>query len=443
MDQTTRDRLSREQISLLERADEAWNRKNYKYVISLYRRILLDKPDLIELRNRLHEAQLKNIGGVPSVFRRLQAQCTVVFVTPVIAKLQKENRYPEALNWAERCMTIDPTAPACCILLAQTADAAGLPELARAVLEFSREHNPKDLTLLEQLAANYVRAEMPEDALNAYVKLEELDPDNKRWKQLARNTAAGISIEHMEEGDVLSQDVEDQPEDTEGIMESAEHVARNLSETTRTFRDMLRNEKEAEILEHSGRTHGTPEGRALLIQHKKEQLQANPTAEVYVELAGLYYQDGSFGNAINAYKKSMDLAAYSDPEIMRAIIRIQCEKIENEIDRLSSAMAGLEAQRQTELKKTIQKLENEILETRIFGLENILRRYPTDYEGCFELAKLYSLCGQYKQAIRLLQRAQRSPKYRDEVATLIAQTFAENDVDDLDTEEFRELLDPE
>ena len=75
---TLRD-LSKANRTLCKYGDDAYDKGNYPYAVDMYRRLLKKEPMALEVREKLHDAQMKACKGAPGVERSLEDAKTGVF----------------------------------------------------------------------------------------------------------------------------------------------------------------------------------------------------------------------------------------------------------------------------------------------------------------------------------------------------------------------------
>ncbi|RMD78351.1 MAG: hypothetical protein D6820_10080, partial [Lentisphaerae bacterium] len=295
--------LNRKERTLLQYGEDAFEKENYPYAITIFRKLLLSAPGCLEVREKLHEAQVRRVKGKTNFLRQSWAGILAALFELWFMKLYKEEKYAEALDLAEYCMTVDPLAPASAHLVAKAAEAGDMFEIAKQVLEHSYRFNPKDISIIEHLGFVYSQTNEGKKCLQMYRKLHELQPKNKVWEEKIKEATALASMEQAK------------------LIDAEQGKA--------TVTDMIRDREEAAVLEQAGRTHATEEGRKLLIENQIELINSQPTADNWRKLAELYREDEQFDKAVEAFQKVIEVSGVEDPAILRAITDLKVKKIEH------------------------------------------------------------------------------------------------------------------
>ncbi len=403
---TTRD-LTKNQRTLWKYGEDAYDKQNYGYAVTMYRRVLKSAPEVLEIREKLHEAQLKAIGGRSTFFRGMWAGLVAAGVGMYNAKLAKDGRHKEAIDLGEYCMTIDPTNSSACMAVAKAASEAELFPVAKLTMEHAYKHNPKDITVIEYLAWVYQQMNEGKNCLRMYQALRNLQPNKQVWEKKVQEASALASMERGNWTEV------------EGGGEEAD------------FRKVIKNSDEAALLEQEGRTHATAEGRQKLIENQITATEQQMTTENCKKLADLYSQDRQYDKAIEWYHKSMEVADVEDPSVLRSITEIEVRKLQQQLKEL---------QEQGAPEEQIAEVEWKIHDTRRDAAQYLLKKFPNNHDVRFEFAQLLIEEEKYDEALPHFQRIQQNPRYRIQACMFVGNCFQGKGVYDLATDQYKTVI---
>ncbi|OVE81908.1 hypothetical protein BVY04_02155 [bacterium M21] len=406
---TIRD-LSKNQRTLYKYGEEAYEKGNYGYAVMMYRRVLKSVPDLHDIREKLHECQLKKIGGKSNLFRGLWAQIYTSIMAVKIEGLAKKDKAGEALDIAEQCMTIDPTSPAACTAVAKAAELVDLWEAAKITVEFGLKHNPNDVSLIEHAGYVYGEAGYGQDSLRMYTKLRTLQPNNKLWDKMVLQASANASIQKGN----LGQDAD--------------------------LNDVIKDKDAAGKLEAQGRTHGTEESRKVLIEDQIASIEEQDSVEKRKRLAALYTADRQWDLAIEWYNKTNELSGVDDPAIQSAVTEIEVYKVEDEITAVQAQVAAGTLDQAAGDEK-VNELEWKIHDIKKTGADKILRKFPNNHDVRFQFAELLVDEENFDEALPHFQKIQNNPRYRIRACMFVGNCFAGKGVHDLAVDQYKIVID--
>ncbi len=403
---TVRD-LSKKFRTFHKYGTEAMDKKNYGYAVEMFRRVLKKQPACHEVRNKLREAQNLRVGGKPGALTGMWCWIvsSVIGVYNESVLLNKE-RYEEAMDLGEYCMTIDPTSSAAAKVLAKAAMDAEVFYAAVSALESAFKYHPKEVGLLADLADAYRHNGQGKKCLEMTQKLCSLQPNNRKWEDKRKEAAALASMEKDGWMDVEKGDGD--------------------------YRTVMKDQSEAQLLEQEGRTQASDKGRVALIEDQLKKLESHDNVGNRRRLAELYANDKQWANAIEWYEKAQEIAEADDPAVAQKIVDLQCRQIDDEIAALSEQGAD---------QARIEALRQKQVEIRRNGFVDTLKKFPNNHEVRFEYAQLLASQGEYDAALPEFQKVQANPRFKNEACMFIGQCFAAKGVWDLASDQFRVVID--
>ena len=192
-----------------------------------------------------------------------------------------------------------------------------------------------------------------------------------------------------------------------------------------SYRDILRDEKEAVELEQEKRVQKTEDLVERLIGEKEARLKTDPTNQKLLrDLAEMYTQKKLFERALKYYHqiKATD-AGGSDPTLDRAIAETKVRRYDHEIAQLDPAAP--------ETAEKSAALNAEKLNFQIAECQKRVEKFPTDLAIRYEMGALYYQAGKITEAIQEFQKAEGNPHKRIPSMNFLAQCFAKRKMYDL------------
>jgi len=377
-----------------EKGRAAFERNNFDYAISILAKVLEQEPGFFECRQALRASQFKKAGQGSSTFLKKIIGST----NPRLVQAQVALRsHPmQALNLAEQVLNGDPNNMSAHKVLAEAAWAADLPRTAVLSLEIVFKHAPQDRDVAMRLAQGLTKIGQ---AARAEGILGELD---RALKDLAASRTM-----------------------TEGGYEA-------LSSGQGSYRDVLRNEHEAVVLEQEKREARPEDVTDRLIAEYEARLPNEPqNLRLLRSLAELYAQKKDFDQALAYYQRLADSES-ADPSVERLIAETRVRQFDDQLARLD-ATAPDYAEQSDRLKTERQR----------FLLEDCKRRvdkYPNDLQLRFELGEHYQQAGRISEAIQEFQKAQNNPHKRIAAMHRLGQCFAARGMHDLAARTFQNAI---
>lgn len=405
-DDVSQNELAPNLLKLYLKAESAMELRNWSYAISLIQAILQKEPGFLEGRKRLRLAAVKEkegkrgmkLGGEALKIMKMQGQVKKDPIG-VMNSLEKEVLQSDPYNAQGNELFYD------------AAVAAGLPTTGGFALETVIEGDPDNIKFYHKLGDFYMEQGMYEQAAETYGKIVEKNhTDLEAGKKYKDATARGS--------------IASQKWDSDG-----------------DWRDLLKDKDAAADLESKGRAAMTPE----MLEAQAEQLAAEyaedqNNLDVTKRLASTYEQLENFPMALQFYEWAFHLSS-NDPALEKKVADVR--------EAVNSAHL-------TELKKfveenpdhpEIEEYRNQLKEAEKGQMDQLIAeskervdRNPTDNELRFELGGRLYEAGEYREAIKHLQQAKRSPSLRIKVMNMLGQCYDHMNMTDLAAAQFNEAI---
>src|ERR1017187_8576460 len=143
--------VSREARMLFTKANEAAQRENLDYAITLFNQVLEKEPGFFECRKALRAAQFQKCGGGTGIFKKMWSSAGS---SPQVAKAKMAlSKNPaEAIAIAEQILNGDPTSSAAHRIIVDAGKALDLPRTVALSYETLAKNSPKDKDLAIEFA---------------------------------------------------------------------------------------------------------------------------------------------------------------------------------------------------------------------------------------------------------------------------------------------------
>jgi tetratricopeptide (TPR) repeat protein len=388
---------------LYTKAVEAAQRENTDYAIALFCQILDREPALFECRRALRMAQVKKAGATSTGF--FKKMLSGAGSSPQIAKAKLSlNKNPgEAMAIAEQVLNGDPGNSAAHRIIVDAAQVLELPRTAAMSYESLVSHSPKD----RKLAIEYAEAL----AASGDISPAEQNRCEKILMDLLR--------EHPADGDV-NQALKNLS--ARKTMDQGGYAS--LEDGTGSFRDILKDKKEAASLEQQQRAVKTEDVTERLIGEYEARLRTEPqNFKLVRSLAELYTQKKQFDRALEYYERIKASGMGNDPSLDTAIANTQVRRFDHQIAALNPFDADHAAH--------VAAIQAEKLAFQLAECQKRVEKFPTDLAIRYEMGALYHQAGKINEAIQELQKAQGNPHKRLAAMSLLAQCFARRKMFDL------------
>ena len=383
--------------ALFRKGEEAMQRENYDYALALFSQVLDKEPRCIDCRATLRNAQIQKAGKAGGFFKKA---FNLAGSSPQLAKAQfalKKNPL-EALQITEHILNADPHNATAHNIFTEAALALDMPRSALLSLKALVTISPDDKNLTAQLAAALAQNGETKSAEKIMTDLCRAHPlDGEMAKQL-KNISA---LHTMSEG---------------GYEQAADEGG--------SYRDILKDKKQAVSLEQEQRVEKSVDVAAKLIGEYEARLQAEPgNLKLIRSLAELYTQKHQFDRALQYYEQIKASEGGNDSSLDRNIAATVARKFEFQISRLDPAVS--------DYAETVAQLQAEKITYQLTECQKRVERFPTDLVIRFEMGQLYFEAGKISEAIQELQKAQNNPHKRIAALNLLAQCFSRRKMNDL------------
>lgn len=387
-----------------EKGKAAFEKNNLDYAISILAQVLEQEPGFFDCRQALRAAQFKKAGvGGTTLFRKLIGSTNPKLMQ---AQLAVRGNPKQALHLAEEVLNGDPNNLGAHKVLAEAALALDLPRTAVLSLEIAYKFASKDRDVAMRLAQGLIKTGQARRAEAIFDELNRTHPHDPEIMQALKDVAASRT---MSEG-------------------GYDAVATGQG----SYRDILRDEKEAVTLEQEKRDHKSEDVTERLLAEYDERLRSEPdNLRLVRSIAELHVQRKDFDKALELYQRIAGTES-ADPSLERAVS-------ETRVKRLDHLMAQLDPNAPDHAEQAA-KLK---AERQVFLMEDCKRRverYPNDLQLRFELGQLYLEAGRISEAIQEFQKAQNNPHKRIQALFHLGQCFARRNMSDLAARTFQNAI---
>ncbi len=378
MPEVTLEQMPPKVRDMFNRGFVAMERDNLGYAIEMFSACIQFEPSFHRARKFLRAAEIKQFKAQGSS-RLTQA---ITFATNLPAFLTatamlKSGKPLQALQSVEKLLLKAPLNLLYIRLLDTAAEAAGEYEIAIQTLDMAREHYPKDTFILSRLGHLYMETDQPRLGRECFETLCTLKPND---------SAALKSLKDAMAIDSMTKD---------GWAEA--HASGS------SFRKMIRNEKEAEILEKEAKAVKGQNDIDALIAENKARIKREPGNINYRRaLASLCASNGMFEESISTLQEAQTISGGRDPQIDQALTTIRLQAFDSEIKKLNAK--GLSAAVESKQQERALFVFNDI--------QDRVARYPTDLGLKYEYGVLLFQQERINEAIQQFQAAQRNAQRR-------------------------------
>jgi tetratricopeptide (TPR) repeat protein len=192
-----------------------------------------------------------------------------------------------------------------------------------------------------------------------------------------------------------------------------------------SYRDILKDEKEAVHLEQENRVQKTENKAESLISEYETRLKNEPNnLKLLRNLAELYTQKKQFDLALKYYDqiKASETGA-SDATIDRAVADTKVRRFEHELTKLDATAA--------DYAEKVAALNAEKMNFQVAECQTRVEKFPTDLAIRYEMGVLYFQAGKIGEAIQEFQKSQGNPHKRIASMNYLAQCYAKRKMYDL------------
>jgi tetratricopeptide (TPR) repeat protein len=388
--------INRDVRLLFQKGSDALVRDNFDYAVDLLTQVLQREPALFDARKALRAAQSKKSGG-GGFFKKAWGSASS---SPLVAKaFAMRNNPSEALQIAEQILNSDPTNSSAHKIVVEAATALELPKTAILSLEILHRNSPKDKDLVIRFAEALAVIGETSRAERILLEFARTSPRDGDIAQALKNVSARHTM-------------------NEGGYDA-------LASGEGSYRDILKNEKEAVSLEQEKRMHKTEDVAERLINDYEARLGAEPgNVKLLRSLAELYTQKGQYDRALSYYEQIQATdAGAGDATLDRAMAETRVRSYENQLEKLDKTSP--------EYAEQAAALQAEKLNFQVADCQKRVEKFPTDLALRYEMGVLYFQIGKIGEAIQELQKAQQNQHKRISAMNYLGQCFARRKMYDL------------
>ncbi len=387
---------------LFTKANEAVQRENLDYAITLFNQVLEKEPGVFECRKALRAAQFQKCGGRGGFFKKMWSGAGS---SPQVAKAKMAlSKNPaEAMAIAEQILNGDPNSSAAHRIIVEAATTLELPHTAVLSYETLSNNSPKD----RDLAIAFARA--------LAVAGDVSEGEQNRGEQILMD----LLRETPNDGE-LNQALKDLS--ARKTLDQGGYAA--LEGGQGSYRDILKDKQQAVSLEQEKRVVKTEDVAERLIGEYEARLQTEPNnLKLVRQLAELYAQKKQFARSLALYDRVKNSEMGNDPSLERSVADTIVRRFDYQLEQLDPAAADYTEQS--------AKLQAEKLDFQVTECQKRVEKYPTDLAIRFEMGQLYFQTGKINEAIAEFQKAQQNPHKRLVAMSHLAQCFARKKMFDL------------
>ncbi len=399
--------ISKDLRAVYQKGNDAIVRENYDYAIELLMQVLEREPSFYEGRKALRSAQAKKSGGGSGFLKKAWSSASS---SPLMAKGQIALRRDpaEALNIGEQILNGDANSSSGHRLIADAAIALNMPKTAVMSLEMLFKNSPKDKKTAMQYANMLASIGEAKRAERILMELVQANPNDAELNQALKDLSARKTL-------------------SDGGYDA-------LASGQGSYRDILKDAKEAVSLEQANRVQKTEDQTQRLINEYEARLKTEPNnLKLLRNIAELYTQKKQFDLALKYYEKikATDIGA-SDSSIDGAITATISRRFDNQIEKLDATAP--------DYTDKVAQLNAEKQAYKIASCQKRVEKFPTDLAIRFEMGVLYFEAGKINEAIQEFQKSKTNPNKKLASMNYLAQCFAKRKMYDLAAKTFQEAI---
>jgi tetratricopeptide (TPR) repeat protein len=382
----------------IQKAEEAFRRRNYDFAVEVYQQLIEIDPDQGEARSGLRQALKKRHeakkGG--KLLRALGGAGPLAMAKT----LRKAGKHAACAKSLESYLAQNPVDAEANLMLGQSLEAAGYFKSARAVYEFVAEIDPRNPDGLKRAGAMSYREGDHHKALEYYERALEADPRDQEALKARKDLAADMALQ-------------------DGGYENIQHS-----------RESIKDKDEAIVLERSRRRHMSQED----LESERDRLEGlyadnSSDADVMLELAGVHEKLKDYESALDMVDRALAVRRDSFDLLCRAgDLRIKLHKRS-----VAKADKAGDAARAGELEAELVRIEVDEFKKRV-------DMHPGDSALRLKLGKRLMRSDDLDAALGELQKANADPRIKRESMFLMAQCFQRKGFTDLARKEYERSL---
>jgi len=383
----------------IQKAEEAFRRRNYDFAVELYRQLLDLSPDLGDARAGLRRALRKRqeaAGSGGKLFRAVSGALPLNKAR-ALSKLGKHDASARAL---EDYLASNPLDEEANLMLGLELEQAGHLKSACAVYEFTAEIAPKNAEALKRAGAMMQRQGEHGKALAYFERALEADPRDQDALKARKNLAAETALSRSNVG--------------------------NVSHS----RELIKDKDRTRELERSKRlVQSEEELRAELARLEERFAENSSDAETMTQLSEVHERLGDPAAALEFAQRALSYR-HDSLELASRVGELESKRLKRAVARADKAGSQAEA----------SALEQELVAHEVADYRRRVELRPGDLSLRLQLAKKLLRAGEVDGALAELQRCSDEPRVRDEALFLLAQCFQQKGIHELARKEYERAL---
>jgi tetratricopeptide (TPR) repeat protein len=390
--------IVRDARSLFTRGMEALAHDNLDYAITLLNQVLEKEPGFFDCRKALRDAQFRKAGGGGSGFFKKMWSGAGNSPQVAKAKMALGKNPAEAMVIAEQILNGDPNSSAAHRIIVDAANALEMPRTAALSYETLVRNSPKDKNLVIEFGHALSAIGEATRAENILMELLRETPADGDLRTALKDLSARKT---MNEGGYAA-----------------------LEGGGGSYRDILKDKKEATSLEQEKRVQRSEDVTERLMGEYEARLETEPNNfKLLRSLAELYTQKKQFDRALELYERVKQSDMGNDPSLDQSIAATVVKRFDAQIEQLNPFDPEHAAQ--------VEKIKAEKLAFQVAECQKRVEKYPTDLAIRYEMGVLYFQTGKIGEAVQEFQKAQGNPYKRLAAMSYLAQCFAKRKMFDL------------
>jgi tetratricopeptide (TPR) repeat protein len=383
--------ISRDVRQIFQKGNDALIRENYDYAVDLLTQVMDREPTFYEGRKALRIAQTKKSGGGGGFFKKAWSSASA---SPLVAKGQLALRRDpvEALSIAEQILNSDPSSSAGHRLIAEAAIAMDMPRTAVMSLDILFRNSPKDKNIAIQYANMLAETGEAQKAERLLMELSRLMPSDPDLHQALKDLSARKTL-------------------NEGGYEA-------IADGKGSYRDILKNEKEAVALEQANRVQKSEDQGQNLLNEYLTRLKTEPNnLRLVRNVADLYVEKKRFDLALKYYEQiKASEAGAADVSLDAAIANVKAKQFDQQVEQLDATAP--------DYTEKAAQLNAEKQAFRIAECQKRVEKNPMDLAVRYEMGVLYFNAGKITEAMGEFQKSKNNPNKEIASMNYLAQCFA-------------------
>ena len=382
----------------IQKAEEAFRRRNFDFAVEVYQQLLEIDPDQGEARAGLRRALKKRHeqkkGG--KLLRAIGGAGPLAMAKT----LRKAGKHAAAAKSLEGYLDKNPLDAEANLMLGMSLEDAGYIKSALAVYEFLAEIDPRNPEGLKRAGAMAYRQGGHQKALEYYERALEADPRDQEALKARKDLAAEAAL-------------------SGGGYEQIQHS-----------REVMKDKEQARVLERSRRRHMSADDLA----QERERLEAlyvdnEGDVDLMIELAGVHERLKDLDSALGMIERALAERRDSYDLLCRAgDLRIKLAK-----RKVAKADKSGDTQRAGALERKLLELEVDEFKKRV-------EMHPGDATLRLALGKRLMRTEELDLALAELQKAHGDARIRREALFHMAQCFHKKGFVDLARKEYERSL---